>query len=59
MADYFFWCGVVVNVIGAAAVCGLLAWQAIEMWIKFNDIRKPFLQWYWTELRKKKDPTHD
>lgn len=48
----FFVVGVSTSIIGAIALTGLLAWQGLEWWVKFNDIRKPLMQLYWQQLRR-------
>lgn len=51
----FFAIGVFVSIVGAFAVTGLLAWQGLEWWVKFNDLRKPLMDFYWQQLRKSKE----
>ncbi len=47
--------GVFASIVGAIAFTGLLAWQGLEWWIKFNYIRTPLMDFYWQKLREKKD----
>ena len=51
---YFIVCGSIVNLIGALAVIAFSGMWAIDYYLKFTGLRKPFLEWYRQKLMAKK-----
>lgn len=53
--QFIYFVGLVTCLTGSLAVLGLIAWQGIECWIKFNALRGPLMRFYAEELRKRRD----
>lgn len=45
--------GVMTCSIGAFAILGFIAWQGLELWVRFNTIRGPLMRFYAGELKRK------
>lgn len=48
----FFAIGVFTSIVGALAVCGLIAWQGLEWWIKAKDLFGLLAAFYLDKLKK-------
>lgn len=53
MGDYFFWCGVAVNAVGALGILALALWQIMEFWIKVNRMLGVLISFHKHQLRSK------
>jgi hypothetical protein len=51
----FMYIGMASCLLGFFAIAGLLFWQGLEWWIKFNDVRKPLMAFYADQLKRDKE----
>ena len=54
MAEYLYWCGVALNVLGVVAVVGWLLGVAVDKWIRFTGSFIPMVVWYAKRNSRKK-----